>query len=118
MIFIARVTDRCRIGKRSRQPLIWTKEPAASYVLSMRTTLLVLLGSATLALPLAGQSGPAVSPAQTTLRVGDRTMLHGYQHPGGLSSGFPYHYLFYSDDDSVATVSGFASGSSTTHPDD
>jgi len=68
--------------------------------------------------PLAAQSGPAVSPNEITLRAGDTAILKGYQHPGGLSCGFPYHYEFFSDAPAVAAVHGLASGSSVCHPDD
>jgi hypothetical protein len=82
----------------------------------MRTLVLVLLSSAA-ALPLAGQAGPVVSPKELTMHVGDAAVLHGYQHPGGLSDGFPYHYDFFSDAPMVAVIRGFASGSSYTHAD-
>src|SRR5213595_3834977 len=82
----------------------------------MRTIVLMLLTVAT-ALPLAGQAGPAVSPKELTMHVGDAAVLSGSQHPGGLSCGFPYNYEFFSDMPSVATVRGFASGSSACHPD-
>jgi len=76
-----------------------------------------MLLAATVALPLVGQAGPVVSPREITMRVGDTAVLAAYQHPGGLSCGFPYHYEFSSDMPSVATVRGFASGSSTCYPD-
>jgi hypothetical protein len=82
----------------------------------MRTFFVMLLATAA-ALPLAGQAGPAVSPKELTMHVGDAAVLAGYQHAGGLSCGFPYHYEFFADVPSVATVRGFASGSSTCHPD-
>jgi hypothetical protein len=80
-------------------------------------TLIGMLLAATVALPLAGQAGPVVSPKETTMRVGDTAVLAGYQHAGGLSCGSPYHYEFFTDMPSVATVRGFSSGSSTCHPD-
>lgn len=81
----------------------------------MRAIVLALITSV-LALPLAGQSGPAVYPTAVTMRVGETAVLHGYQHPG-FSTGFPYHYEFSSDEPSIATVHGFASGMSLTKPD-
>ena len=82
----------------------------------MRRFALILLTAAA-ALPLAGQAGPVVSPAVLTMRVGEHALLHGYQHPGGLSGGFPYHYDFSSDAPAVAPVQGVAAGSSFSHPD-
>ena len=82
----------------------------------MRAIVWMLLTIAT-ALPLAGQAGPSVSPKEITMRAGDTAVLMGSQHPGGLTCGFPYHYEFFSDMPSVATVRGFASGSSICHPD-
>lgn len=82
----------------------------------MRLILLALLTTAGV-LPLAGQAGPVVWPPELTMHVGETVTMHGYQHPGGLSDGFPYHYEFFSDEPSVATVRGFASGSSYSHAD-
>lgn len=81
----------------------------------MRTVIAILLTIS--AIRLAAQAGPAVSPKALTIHVGETAMLNAYQHPGGLSEGFPYHYEFFSDAPSVANVHGFASGQSTTHPD-
>jgi len=80
-------------------------------------TLIVMLLAVVVAPPLAGQAGPVVSPKEITMHAGDAAVLGGYQHAGGLSCGFPYHYQFFSDMPSVATVRGFASGSSTCNPD-
>lgn len=82
----------------------------------MRTIVLILLTTAA-TLPLAGQAGPVVSPKELTMHVGDTAVLHGYQHPGGLSDGFPYHYEFFSDAPAVVAIRGFASGSSYSHAD-
>lgn len=82
----------------------------------MRAFVWTLLISASV-LPLFGQAGPVVSPSAVTIQVGERVLLHGYQHPGGLSEGYPYHYEFQSDAPAVATVNGFASGSSLVRPD-
>ena len=82
----------------------------------MRIMMATLLVGA-LAMPLAGAAGPVVRPAEITIRVGENVVLHGYQNAGGLSDGFPYHYEFFSDAPSIATVQGFASGSATTRPD-
>ncbi|HEV7425978.1 MAG TPA: hypothetical protein VGQ46_06385 [Thermoanaerobaculia bacterium] len=82
----------------------------------MRTAIGILL-TAMMATQLAAQAGPVVSPREVTIRVGETATLTGYQHPGGLSAGFPYHFEFWSDTPSVAAVHGFASGQSTTHPD-
>ena len=76
----------------------------------MRTIVLILLTSV-VAPPLAGQAGPVVSPSALTVRVGENAILHAYQHPGGLSAGYPYRYQFSSDAPSVATIHGFLSGS-------
>jgi hypothetical protein len=73
--------------------------------------------TAALAVRLAGQAGPVVSPKEMTMRVGQTAVLAGSQHPGGLSCGFPYHYEFTSDMPSVGTVRGFATGSSACHAD-
>jgi hypothetical protein len=83
----------------------------------MRTIVLVLLTTA-VALRLSAQSGPAVSPNEVTMRAGETVVLHGWQHPGGFSCGFPYHYEFFSDIPAVATVRGFASGPSVCKPPD
>jgi hypothetical protein len=80
-------------------------------------TVIVFLLTTIVAMRLDAQSGPAVSPREVTIRVGDTAILSGYQHPGGLSQGFPYHYDFSSDAPPVATVRGFASGQSITRPD-
>jgi hypothetical protein len=82
----------------------------------MRTIVLSLL-TAAVAFRLAGQAGPVVSPKEVTMRAGDALVLAGSEHPGGLSCGFPYHFEFTSDMPSVATVRGFASGSSACQPD-
>jgi hypothetical protein len=81
----------------------------------MRTIVLVLLTTA--AVRMSAQAGPAVSPREVTMRAGESVVLAGSQHPGGLSCGFPYHFEFTSDMPSVATVRGFASGSSACQPD-
>jgi hypothetical protein len=52
------------------------------------------------------------------MRAGETAMLHGWQHPGGFSCGFPYHYEFFSDMPAVATAHGFASGPSVCQPPD
>jgi hypothetical protein len=83
----------------------------------MRTIVLSLLTTA-VAFRMAGQAGPVVSPKEVTMHAGETTMLAGSQHPGGLSCGFPYHYEFFSDMPSVATVRGFASGPSVCQPPD
>jgi hypothetical protein len=57
------------------------------------------------------------APRKSRFIVGDSVRLHGYQNAGGFSPGFPYHYQFISDAPAIADVHGFASGSSTTHPD-
>jgi hypothetical protein len=82
----------------------------------MRIAIAALLLSV-LAMPLVGAAGPVVRPAEITLRAGESAVLHGYQNAGGFSEGFPYRYDFVSDAPAVASVRGFASGSSTTHPD-
>lgn len=82
----------------------------------MRAIVFTLLTTA-VAFRLAGQSGPAVSPKETTMQVGQNAGLTGSQHPGGLSCGFPYHYNFVSDNPAVAIVHGFASGSSACQAD-
>ena len=81
----------------------------------MRVLITTLLLSA-LAIPASGAAGPIVSPAKVTIRVGEKVKLHGYQG-AGFSQGFPYHYKFVSDAPAIATIEGFASGSSTTQPD-
>jgi hypothetical protein len=81
----------------------------------MRAIVLFLLTVA-VSLQMAGQAGPAVSPKEVTLRVGESAVLAGSDHPG-LSCGFPYHFEFISDMPSVATVRGFASGSSACQSD-
>ncbi|HEX3071473.1 MAG TPA: hypothetical protein VHX14_23105 [Thermoanaerobaculia bacterium] len=83
----------------------------------MRTTVMILLTTA-VALRMAGQAGPAVSPSEVTMRAGETILLHGWQHPGGFSCGFPYHYEFFSDMPAVATAHGFASGPSVCQPPD
>jgi len=82
----------------------------------MRTIVLSLLITA-VAFRLAGQAGPAVSPKQITMHAGETATLSGSEHPGGLSCGFPYHFDFISDMPAVATVQGFASGSSACQAD-
>jgi hypothetical protein len=81
----------------------------------MRTIVLILLTTAA-ALRVAAQAGPAVSPKDVTMHAGDTAVLAGWQHPG-FSCGFPYHYDFFSDMPSVASVRGFASGSSACQAD-
>jgi len=83
----------------------------------MRTILRALLIIVATA-PLFGQAGPVVSPKEPTIRAGDSALLLGYQHPGGFSGGYPYHYEFVSDAPGIATVHGFASGSSFTQRDE
>jgi hypothetical protein len=82
----------------------------------MRTIVWILLTAAA-APRVAGQAaGPYVSPQKITIRAGETAVLAGSQYPG-FGCGFPYHYQFFSDMPSVATVRGFASGSSACQAD-
>jgi hypothetical protein len=81
----------------------------------MRTIVFILLTA--VAFRLVGQAGPAISPKVLTMHAGETAVLAGSEHPGGLSCGFPYHYNFFSDTPAVATVHGFASGSSACQAD-
>src|SRR5216684_7095755 len=82
----------------------------------MRAIVFILLTTA-VALRLAGQAGPSVSPKEITMHAGENAGLAGSEHPGGLTCGFPYRYDFFSDNPAVAIVHGFASGSSACQPD-
>ena len=82
----------------------------------MRALVISLLTTA-MAFRLAAQAGASISPKQITMHAGETAVLAGSQHPGGLSCGFPYHYNFFSDNPTVATVHGFASGSSACQAD-
>ena len=79
----------------------------------MRKTI-VLLVAFTAATALAG--GIQVSPSSVTMQIGDVFILNAVNAPGGLSSGFRYDVTFYSDDPTIATVTGFASGSGYAAP--
>jgi hypothetical protein len=82
----------------------------------MRAIVISLLTTA-MAFRLAGQAGPSISPKQITMHAGETAVLAGSEHPGGLSCGFPYHFDFISDTPAVASVHGFASGSSACQAD-
>lgn len=81
---------------------------------SMRklTAVLIVLSATT-----AFAGGIQVTPSEVTLTVGDHVVLHAFDAPGGLSSGYPYYAAFYSDNPAVAGISGVASGTGYGKPD-
>jgi len=61
--------------------------------------------------------GPEVRPLDSTIYVGQSIVLHAINAPGGLSSGYPYNFIFKSDASWVAEIHGFAKGSGYINPD-